>query len=336
MSKKVSVVIPCRNEVKNIRNCVESVLKSNYPDIEVVVADGMSDDGTRDVLDQLKSEYSNFNYIDNPEKLTPYAFNAGIKNTDGFYVQIVGSRNILDPEYISNLVKVLEKDSEIACTGGDYQHSYETKQAKFISWAMESKFGVGASNYRTMKESCYVDTVGIPMYRRSIFDELGLFDERLTRNQDDDFNYRVTQAGYKIWYEASSKTQYYVRASFSKLFRQMSQYGYFKVFVNKKHKTFTTLRQLVPMLFLLYLILSPLFTLIDQRAIYIYALVLGLYFLLGFVTALGFTKKLLEIFQIQWAIFVMHIGYGWGYLKGIWDFIILRRKPATNMQRQTT
>ncbi|GAB4420925.1 MAG: glycosyltransferase family 2 protein [Bacteriovoracaceae bacterium] len=336
MDKKVSVVVPCRNESKNIQKCIDSILNSDYPQIEVIVVDGMSTDGTREILAQNMREHKNFKFIDNPHQLTPYAFNLGIKNSDGFYVQIVGSRNILDRDYISKLVAVLESHSEIACVGGNYQHRYESDLAKYISWAMESKFGVGASNYRTMKESCCVDTVGIPLYRRAIFDELGFFDERLTRNQDDDFNFRVTKAGHKIWYEASANTQYYVRSSFSKLFKQMSQYGYFKVFVNKKHKTFTTLRQLVPISFLIYLVIFPIVSFFIPLLWFVYFGVLFIYGALGFLSALSFTAKFMEIIKVQYAILVMHIGYGWGYLKGIWDFILLGRNPANSMQQQTT
>jgi glycosyltransferase involved in cell wall biosynthesis len=335
-SKKVSVVIPCRNEEKNIRGCVESILSTNYTDIEVVVVDGMSDDGTREILSQLSAEYFNVRFVDNPHKLTPFAFNIGCKAATGFYVQIVGSRNTLDPDYIPLLVKALEEDPEIACVGGDYQHVYDTDFSRFITYAMESKFGVGSSNYRTKKESAFVDTVGIPMYRKSIFDEIGYFDERLTRNQDDDFNFRVTQKGHKIFYVFEAKTQYFVRGSLKKLFKQFSQYGYFKVFVNKKHKTVTTLRQLVPVIFLLFLILGLPLSIFISKFIYLYALGILLYLFVGAMSLMIFTKKPLEIIATQLSALVMHIGYGQGYLKGIYDFLILGREPSTKMQKQTT
>jgi cellulose synthase/poly-beta-1,6-N-acetylglucosamine synthase-like glycosyltransferase len=334
--KKISVAIPCRNEVKNIENCVRSILNSNYPNIDVTVVDGMSDDGTREVLEKLSIEFSNVKMVDNPHQLTPYAFNLGVKNSDGFYLQIVGSRNTLEPDYLPLLVKKLEDNPQVACVGGDYQHSYENETAKYISWAMESKFGVGGNNYRTMKESCEVDTVGVPMYRRSIFDELGYFDERLTRNQDDDFNFRVSQAGHKIFYVAEAKCKYYVRGSFPKLFRQMSQYGYFKVFVNKKHGTITSLRQLVPMLFVNFLVIFGLAGLLVPALYKLMAITLALYLTLGFLSSLQFSKNPLSILKIQWAIFCMHIGYGSGYMKGFFHFIILNRSPSNSMQKLTT
>lgn len=336
MEKLVSVVIPCRNEVKSIERCVQSILNSNYKNLEVIVVDGMSEDGTREVLKDLSQKFPQVRMEDNPHQLTPYAFNIGCKAATGFYVQIVGSRNTLDPDYIPLLVQKLESHPEIACVGGDYQHVYDTEISRFITYAMESKFGVGASNYRTKKESCYVDTVGIPMYRKSIFDEVGYFDERLTRNQDDDFNFRVTQAGHKIFYVFEAKTQYYVRGSLKKLFKQFSQYGYFKVFVNKKHRTVTTLRQLVPIAFLAFLVLGLVLGAIIPAFFYLYFLVIGMYLGLGFATSMPFTNIISEVLVTQYAVFVMHMGYAWGYLKGIADFLVLGREPRVEMQRQTT
>src|SRR5262249_52799131 len=150
------------------------------------------------------------------------------------------------------LVQTLKEDPRVGCVGGHYKHVYDTPVSRFISLAMESKFGVGMGNYRTMKRDAEVDTVGIPLYRRKIFDEVGFFDERLTRNQDADFNFRVRQKGYKILYVNSAHATYLVRGSFQKAFRQFFQYGYFKVFVNQKHKAITTVRQVVPAAFVAF------------------------------------------------------------------------------------
>tara|TARA_B100001057_G_scaffold172143_1_gene172904 strand:- start:497 stop:1510 length:1014 start_codon:yes stop_codon:yes gene_type:complete len=334
--KKVSVVIPCRNEEKNIQGCIESILSSNYPNLEVIVVDGMSDDSTRNILNELAQKHRNVRLVDNHHQLTPFAFNLGCKAANGYYIQIVGSRNTLAIDYISLLVKALEENPDIACVGGDYQHVYDTDLSRFITYVMESKFGVGSTNYRTKKESSYVDTVGIPMYRRSIFDEIGYFDERLARNQDDDFNFRITEAGHQIYYVFEAKTQYFVRGSLKKLFKQFSQYGYFKVFVNKKHKTLTTLRQLVPVMFLLFIVIGGILSLLVPMFSLLYLLGLTSYLVAGFLSSMSFTKKVSEIMLTQIAALFMHIGYGWGYLKGIFDFLIMRREPSVKMQTQTT
>lgn len=337
MSSLVSVVIPCRNEMKYICDCVQSILNSDYPKIEILVVDGMSDDGTREQLKHLIEINGNIRIIDNPEKLTPFAFNYGVRNAVGDFIQIVGARNILAPDYISILVDTLNMNAEIGCVGGNYQHIYDSEQAKYISMAMESPFGVGGSNYRTMTDSCFVDTVGVPMYRKEIFEEIGYFDEYLTRNQDDDFNFRVVRRGYKIYYNAKAKCTYFVRGSYSKLSRQMGQYGYFKVFVNRKHGTITTLRQIVPALFLLFMTLGILLSFFFPKFKILYSLVLLLYFLLGFSFSFRLEKKMGGVLLVQYAIFRMHVGYGAGYIKGIWHFLVLNKKfPDGVMEGQTT
>jgi glycosyltransferase involved in cell wall biosynthesis len=331
----ISVVIPCRNEVKAIRKTVQAILKSSYPNIEVLVVDGMSEDGTRNELDQLAQEDSRVRMIDNPKKLTPYAFNLGIKYSHGQFIQIVGSRNVLAEDYLDILMVALDEHPEVDCVGGDYQHVSETESGRYLALAMESKFGVGGNNYRTLRADRLVDTVGVPMYRRSIFNEIGGFDESLTRNQDDDFNFRLTERGKKIMYVHKAKTTYLVRASLSKAFHQFFQYGYFKVFVNRKHRQMTTWRQMAPPLFVAALAFGIPLTLFSHRVHLFMNTMFCAYIAVGLVMAgkgLGFTARA----QTLYCCFILHLGYGLGYWQGIWDFLVIHRPPRKEMQRQTT
>lgn len=331
----VSVVIPCRNEVKAIEATVRALLNSNHPNVEVLVVDGMSEDGTRELVNQMATEDPRVRLIDNPHKLTPYAFNLGVLNARGEYVQIVGSRNVLEPDYIPTLIKALNENPGVACVGGRYRHVYDTDQAKAIAFAMESKFGVGAGNYRTMKEDTLVDTVGIPLYRKSLLIDAGLFDEDLTRNQDDEFNYRLRKKGHKILYVQAAKATYLVRGSLKKAFEQFFQYGYFKVFVNRKHSTVTTPRQLVPALFVAFWPLAVLLGFLEDDAWALIPLAAAVYVLTGLWLAgkgLGLSERL----RVVQACFVLHLGYGLGYWQGIFDFLICNKRPQLRFQQQTT
>lgn len=331
----VSVVIPCRNEVKAIAATVHAILCSDYANLEVLVVDGMSEDGTREILEQLCAADPRVRKVDNVQRLTPYAFNLGVTSARGEYVQIVGSRNGLAPDYISLLVAALQLRTDVACVGGDYQHVSDSESGRLISLAMESKFGVGGGNYRTMREDCLVDTVGVPLYRKSIFSEVGLFDESLTRNQDDDFNYRLRQRGFKILYVHAAKVSYLVRGSLKKAFQQFSQYGYFKVYVNRKHGAVTTLRQLVPPVFVAVWIVGfplSLFFIMVKNILSVVALV---YIALG-LTLAGSGLGLADRIQVLACCLVLHFAYGLGYLQGLWDFFVLGRAPRPSFQRQTT
>jgi glycosyltransferase involved in cell wall biosynthesis len=332
----VSVVIPCRNEVKAIEGTVRALLASTGVRVEVLVVDGMSEDGTRDIVKKLMLEDPRVRLVDNEKKKTPFAFNLGIVHSRGDFVQIVGARNELQPDYIQILVASLNANPRVACVGGDYQHVWDSESGRYVALAMESKFGVGGSNYRTMQNDCDVDTVGIPLYRKLIFNEIGLFDESLTRNQDDEFNFRVRQKGYLIRYIHSAKATYLVRGSLQKTFRQFFQYGYFKVFVNMKHKSVTTLRQLAPAVFLLGLFGSIVLTAVLPAVGWLLFVGLTCYVTLGLKLA-GNNLSFLERLKVLRACFVLHVGYGLGYWQGLLDFVWLGRiTPRERHQQQTT
>jgi glycosyltransferase involved in cell wall biosynthesis len=332
-SEMVSVVIPCRNEAKAIVGTVDAILNSDHKNLEVIVVDGMSDDGTRDALSIFAND-PRVRIIDNVKKLTPYAFNLGVKAARGDYVQIVGARNGLDPGYIPILLDTLKTRPDVACVGGDYQHVHDSAAGRDISLAMESKFGMGAGNYRTLDGDGYVDTVGIPMYRKSIFEQVGYFDETLTRNQDDEFNFRLRQRGLKIMYVHAAKATYLVRGNLRKAFEQFRQYGYFKVFVNKKHRAVTTVRQVIPALFLAFWSLGLPLALFSPG-------VRGLLSFTAFIytgAGLWFAGRKLGLvgrIRVLLTCFVLHMGYGLGYWQGIWDFLVVGRSPRTELQRQT-
>jgi len=330
---KVSIVIPCRNEEKYIANCLDSILSSDYPQelIEVKIVDGMSDDNTREIIQEYSTKYDFIELLDNLQQKTPYAFNIGIKQSTSDFVIFMGARFELSKNYISYSINKLKEEQTLGCIGGAIHNSFENNTSETISKAMNSSFGVGAGNFRTnFDEEIYVDTVSCAVYRMSIFDELGLFDEQLTRNQDDDFNYRVTKAGYKILSSGKISYRYMVRASFSKLFRQYYQYGYWKVFVNKKHKTITTIRQLVPFMFVSYLILLLISAVAFPTYVYVTVLPLILYILLISYFSFKLSSSLNESINLVKSFFILHFSYGLGYLEGIFNFIILNKNSVNN------
>lgn len=326
----VSIVIPCRNEIDHIEEVLRSIYETDYPKdlIEVLLVDGMSDDGTRELLSEIKDKYNKIKIIDNPKKKTPFAFNLGVKEAKGDIVMICGARFILSKNYIKGIVSVLNDRPEVGCVGGKIINKYENPTSEIISKAMASKFGVGFNNFRTVNKDIYVDTVTPPAFRRSIFDELGYFDERLTRNQDDDFSYRLIKAGKKILLKSNISFEYSVRASFNKLFKQYRQYGYWKVFVNKKHKTVTTLRQLFPLFFVMSLIIFPILMMFSGIFVYLFLFEILTYFLLNFIFALKTNElNLIHINKQMYTCFLLHFSYGLGYLEGIIDFLILNNQP---------
>jgi len=333
---KLLVVIPCRNEVKNIEECITAIYDSELDatiELYVTIVDGKSDDGTLELISKLKCIYSTLNVIENSHQFTPYAFNLGIKSRDTDFYQIVGARQILSKNYLSKSIEILTKNTSIWCVGGNVKNVYLNEIGEIISKAMSTSFGMGLGNFRTLESSGFVDTVGTPMYPSWVFDKIGYFDEELVRNQDDDFNFRVTKAKGKIWLETSIFLKYYVRANFQGLFSQFYQYGYWKVYVNKKHKAITTVRQLAPPMFALLVLCYPLFLLKVNVITVSMSLVLCLYSLLLIVFSTKTATKSKEFFPLLRTFVTLHMSYGLGYLVGIIHFFLLNKKPS-NKQKQ--
>lgn len=329
---KVSVVIPCRNEVAYIEECIHAIYSNILLEeviLQVFVVDGMSNDGTRDAVLSLCSVYPTLVLIDNPKKLTPFAFNIGILAREFDFVQIVGARHVLSKNYISCCLKKLASDTSIWCVGGKIINEYINIDGRVIATAMGTTFGMGLGNFRTLEKSGFTDTVTSPMYPSWVFNKIGYFDEELIRNQDDDFNYRVTNAGGKIYFDTEISLKYYVRGNFKNLWKQFFQYGYWKVYVNKKHKAVTTFRQLIPPLFVAYLFLLIFTPLVSLVFFGVVVIPFVLYLLMAFYFSFKVVKKDngISFFKVFQTFPILHLSYGLGYLRGILEFLVLSKKP---------
>jgi glycosyltransferase involved in cell wall biosynthesis len=334
---KISVVVPCRNESIYIAECIDAIFKCELPndtELNVFIVDGMSDDGTRQIVLDLKKIYPFLHLIDNINQLTPFAFNLGIfAGGKVDYVQIVGARHILSNNYMLNSIQKIESDPSVWCVGGKIINEFINNTGQVISKAMSTSFGMGLGNFRTLNKSGFTDTVTSPMYPYWVFDNIGFFDEELIRNQDDDFNYRIKLAGGKIFFDNELSLKYYVRGSYKALSRQFFQYGYWKVFVNKKHKAVTTFRQLVPPFFVLYICLW-LISLFGGKLIFmISSIPLIGYLFLNFFFSLKARDQKVKWFAIFKTYLILHCFYGLGYLKGVLDFFLLNQKPSNKQKR---
>jgi GT2 family glycosyltransferase len=327
----ISVIIPCRNEAPFIGATIDALFSCTLPEqarIKVHVVDGMSDDGTRDVIREKQAVYPNLFLVDNEQQLTPFAFNLGIfADKQAAYYQIVGARHVVSINYLMRCIDILENDSTIWCVGGKINNVFVNETGRVIAKAMSTSFGMGLGNFRTLEESGFTDTVTSPMYPNWVFDKIGYFDEELIRNQDDDFNYRVKKAGGKIYYCHEIHLDYFVRGNKAQLWKQFMQYGYWKVFVNKKHQAITTLRQLVPPAFVFFLCILPLFLVFLPRIGMIGLMALGLYVSLALFVAARIAESMKEWIQLLQIFPMLHVSYGWGYLKGMVRFLILNKPP---------
>jgi cellulose synthase/poly-beta-1,6-N-acetylglucosamine synthase-like glycosyltransferase len=325
----VSVIIPCRNEERYISQCVDSIIKQVYGGkVEVIIVDGVSDDNTLSIIGELTEGNSNIKLVTNIEKTTPQAMNLGLKAASYDLILRIDAHAIALPNFIQNNVETLFESDEVMCAGGKIINIYENKISYSIGMAMSSIFGVGNATFRVGGEKKFVDTLAFGIYRKEVFDKIGGFDEDLIRNQDDDLNFRLTKEGYKILYNPEIQSEYYVRGSLKKLYKQYYQYGYWKVYVNKKHKTVTSIRQLVPLFFVLGLFLGVFLSILTPIFWYLFLGGICFYSLLACVFAYKSSKKTSEILRIARIFPILHFSYGFGYLIGIIQFLLLGKKPS--------
>lgn len=321
----VSVILPILNEALYIERTLGAVINQDYPPerLEILVADGMSNDGTREIVKQYvkRNTQHTILIIDNPNRVVPTALNLALQRSRGEIVIIVGGHCEIAPDYVSRCVTHLI-DTEIDAVGGPIDTIGETYAAQSIAIAMSEKFGVGASAFRTIKgKSIDVDTVAFPAYRRKTVERVGMFDEELIRNQDEEYNYRIRKMGGRILQSPDIRSKYYSRASLKLLFKQYFLYGFWKIRVLQKHPRQMTIRHFVPPIFVLALITASL--LAFSSRFFILALTVPIIYLFAnllasFIAASKHGWKYLPLLPLAFAI--LHFSYGAGFLVGLITF----------------
>lgn len=243
----VSVIVPCRNEVKSIDLFLRSLLSQNLTGIdwEVVVADGMSDDGTREKLRRMCEQDSRMRMIDNPLRIASTGLNLAIRAARNDIVLRMDVHTEYQADYIRRSVELLER-SAAASVGGACIARGQGYLGKAIAAAFHSGFAVGGARWHRPAHEGPTDTVHLGCWRREALEQVGLFDENLARNQDDELNLRLRRAGGVIWQSPRIVAWYCPRASLSALFRQYFQYGFWRVAVLRKHRRLGAWRQVAP------------------------------------------------------------------------------------------
>jgi succinoglycan biosynthesis protein ExoA len=213
----VSIIIPCRNEARFISSCLESILSNGFPldRLEILVVDGMSHDGTREIIQEYAKRHGLIRSLDNPHKVTPYALNIGIRSAKGDVIMRLDAHTVCEKDYIARCVRVLFKygaddvGGTLRITARD-----NTLVGRSIVKALTQRFGVGNLRYRfsQAEEPEIVDTVAFFCCRRELFQTIGLFNEKLTRIQDMEFKRRLARAGRKIMLAPGAFADYQARS----------------------------------------------------------------------------------------------------------------------------
>ena len=346
----ISIVIPVRNEERFIKETIRQIIEQDYPSdqFEVLIADGMSEDQTRQIVFGISEDHPNVRLSVNPRCLPSSGRNVGFENGQGdIFLVIDGHCYIPDKNLLRNVVRCFDK-SGAYCLGrpqpldppgiNDFQ--------KAVSLARASKVGHSGSSFIYSNYEGYISPVSNgAIYKKEIFEKVGYVDENFDACEDVEFNYRIEKAGFKAYMSPTLAVKYYPRESLKGLFRQMKRYGMGRFRFINKHLEAVDINTLIPPIFVLglfafvvfgfYFALLFLFPIIRpafiDATVGILGLIYGVYVILvlgeslriGLKRGLRFSKYLPPIF------FTIHFGLGSGFLNEMLRVVFRRSKPAS-------
>jgi succinoglycan biosynthesis protein ExoA len=327
--KKISIVVACRNEAKHIDAFLDSLLKQEFDgfDWEAIIADGQSTDGTRERISEVNRTNPRIQLIDNSSQIVAAGLNAAIKVAGGDIILRMDAHTEYNPNYVAKCVETLETTGA-SNVGGPARTKAEGLHARAIQAAFHSWFSTGGACFHDDRFSGYVDTVPYGCWRKETFNKVGLFDEHLVRNQDDEFNLRIIRSGGRIWQSSGIISWYRPRPTLASLFRQYFQYGFWKVPVIRKHKIPGSWRHMIPGAFILtnltffFAILGSWLLksrLIGHEMYYLEGILILTYVVACLVAACFSARRFgWQLFPYLPATFaVFHCSYGLGFLSGL-------------------
>ncbi|MCL1918052.1 MAG: glycosyltransferase family 2 protein [Peptococcaceae bacterium] len=326
-----SVVIPIRNEEAYIEQCLHSLLRQDYPveKMEVFFVDGASVDKTCEIVQKYCGQYSHLHLLNNPDKTVPYAMNIGIKASSGRYIVRLDAHSAYAGDYISQCIACLER-TDADNVGGVAQTQGQGLWGNAIALMLSSKFGVGNSSFRVGAEDGYVDTVPFGAFRREVFDRYGLYDTRLTRNQDNEMNYRIRKKGGKIYLSNEIQLTYFCRDSVGAIAKMGFQNGKWNIITSFLCPGTMGLRHFIPLVFVLSIVILGVLSLGAPHMLWPYVLLAeGVCYVLasgGYALSLAGKKGMRYFLPLLGLFPLFHICYGVGSLLGFLSPIIRTRR----------
>lgn len=332
----VSIIVPCYNEQATIRLLLEAIGQQTFctsarvkGDLEVIVADGLSTDGTRDEIAAFQREHPELTVrlVDNPLRIIPAALNCAITAAQGRYILRLDAHSAPAPDYVERCVEALEAQKGENVGGvWEIRPQGDGLIPRAIALAAAHPFGVGDARYRYTTEAGYVDTVPFGAFRRDTFERYGLFDETLLTNEDYEFNARLRQGGGRIWLDPRIRSTYLARPDLKALATQYWRYGYWKWRMLRRYPQTLRWRQFLPPVFVLSLVILALSSFFFNAARALLALEVVGYALILIAGALPAARRYKDLglaVAIPLAIMTMHVNWGAGFL---WSMV--SSKPA--------
>ncbi len=325
MPPYLSIIVPCYNEQATIRLLLDAVLAQTYPrsQMEIVIADGLSQDGTRAVIAAFQSGHPDLavRILDNERRSIPSALNLAVSAARGEIIIRLDAHSMPQPDYVQRCVQALEAGKGANVGGVWMIHPGASGWiAEAIAAAAAHPLGVGDAMYRLAPKAGPVDTVPFGAFRRELIEKIGGFDETLLTNEDYEFNTRVRQSGGVVWIDPQIRSTYFARPTLGALAAQYWRYGFWKLKMLRRYPDTIRWRQALPPALVLSLIgllvLSFFFPLIKLILILEILCYLAALTIAGLQLALRQRKPLL-VPGLPLAVMVMHLSWGSGFLWSI-------------------
>jgi glycosyltransferase involved in cell wall biosynthesis len=311
-----------RNEEQHISNCLTSLLCQTYPslDYEVIVVDGKSSDRSREIVEAFCREHPNLLCLDNPAAIAPCAMNIGIRASKGEIIIRADGHNAYPADYIENCVKYLEQTGA-ENVGGPWitVPANDRFGARLVAAVLASPFGVGNSKFRISAEEGFVETVPFGAFRRELFDRIGMYNEKLVRNQDVELNARIRRAGGRIYQTPALQTKYHPVAGFRQLLALTFRTCQWHLFSFCENVRTLGVRHFAPALFLIAVLCLSFGSVWNRTFLFCLITLLLSYLIAGLAIAIFGTKNygFFVTLVLPLACFCFHISYGLGTLAGI-------------------
>lgn len=289
--------------------------------MEIIISDGLSTDNTKVVVETFKPSGIPLIWLDNPDKIVPTGLNLAIRQARGDVIIRVDGHTTLASDYVQQCVLALQC-SGAENVGGRMNPVGKNTFGKAVALATSSPFGVGGARFHYSTQEEWVDTVYLGAWPKEVFQKVGLFDEELVRDQDDEFNYRLREAGGKILLSPRINSWYSVRSQPKDLWKQYLQYGFWKVRVFQKHPRQMRWSQFIPPIFVLAVLISLLIAILFSWGWKVPLALAGLYLLAALIATLltAARKGWLEVCLLPFTFAILHVSYGSGFLWGLIKF----------------
>jgi len=334
----VSIVIPCKDERDYVGRCIDSLLDNDYPNKEILVVDGQSSDGTRQLLEQYQSSNPLVRVIDNPARITPVALNKGIEQARGDYIMIAGAHAAFPKDYIRDLLVYMERLDAAGVGGSLVTRADNTTAGISIARALSNRMGVGNSLFRLgIDKPVSVDTIPFGIYKKEAFEKAGTYDERLVRNQDIELSGRIRRYVGPLYLVPSVSCDYFMKGKYGQLARSGFRNGLWNIGVVYLTRNLFSIsfRHVVPLLYIVFILLFLLLGLTVSSLFFVpLALVFLIYGVLLGITALRINNQHTSVAAIIKAFIVLHFSYGFGSLTGLFHIDkLLKSRPLRAQKR---